>query len=57
MRTSKSRSLVATLALAAAIAVPFAMIGSAEAKSSKCTLVPVAGQPGTFIAVCSTHRP
>ncbi|HET9651297.1 MAG TPA: hypothetical protein VFP36_03870 [Usitatibacter sp.] len=57
MEKSKSRGLLAALMVAGVIAGQFAIIGNAEAKRAKCTSVPVAGHPGTFIAVCSTRRP
>ena len=53
---TKSRKIAAALA-ALMLVGQFAVMTTAEAKRSKCTLVPVAGKTATFIAVCTTHRP
>jgi len=54
---SKTRIAAATLAVIGVLAGQFAVVTSAEAKSSKCVAVAVPGQPGTFIVTCSTGRP
>lgn len=55
MKTSL-RAVTASLAVAAALAGAFVTAG-VQAKSAKCTAVPVPGQPGHYIVVCSNVRP
>ena len=57
MKSTKSRSLVAALFVAATLAGSFAVVGAAEAKRPQCYSVPVPGQPGTYIVICTTTRP
>lgn len=52
----KTRTLAATLAIAATLGSAF-LAFDAEAKRAKCGAIPVAGQPGVYIVVCSTARP
>jgi len=51
------RKAATALTLAAIIAAPFAAMGTAEAKSAKCTSTPVPGKVATFVVTCSTKRP
>lgn len=57
MTKTESRGLVAGLTIALIVAVQFAVVTSADAKSAKCTAHPVPGKSGTFIVTCSTKRP
>ena len=57
MNKTESRGLVAGLTIALIVAVQFAVVTSADAKSAKCSAQPVPGKPGTFIVTCSTKRP
>jgi hypothetical protein len=55
---SRIRTLsAATLAVAGLVALQFAVVMPAEAKSAKCSAVAVPGSPGTFVITCSTRRP
>jgi hypothetical protein len=50
------RSLAASLAVAATFCAAFVAPG-VQAKSAHCTAVPVPGQPGHYVVVCSRLRP
>lgn len=55
MKTSL-RAIAASLAVLAGLSGAF-VTASVQAKSAKCTAVPVPGQPGHYIVVCSSARP
>ena len=55
MKTS-IRTVAATLALIATVASLF-VAAPVQAKSAHCSAVPVPGQPGHYIVVCSRARP
>jgi hypothetical protein len=55
MKTS-IRTISATLAVIATVAGLF-VAAPVQAKSAHCSAVPVPGQPGHFIVVCSRVRP
>jgi hypothetical protein len=57
MQSTKSRSLLAALFVAGTLAGSLAVVGTAEAKRPQCYAVPVPGQPGTSIVICTTTRP
>ena len=50
------RTVAATLAIIATVA-GFFVATPVQAKSAKCSAVPVPGQPGHYIVVCSRARP
>jgi len=50
------RTLAASLAATAALCAAFIAPG-VQAKSAHCTAVPVPGQPGHYVVVCSRLRP
>ena len=50
------RTAAATLAIIATVA-GFFVATPVQAKSAKCSAVPVPGQPGHYIVVCSRARP
>ncbi len=51
-----TRTLFTTLAVIATLGS--ALIATpVQAKSPKCTAIPVPGQPGHYIVVCSSSRP
>lgn len=50
------RRIAASFAVIAALAGSLA-VTTAEAKRAQCSAIPVPGQPGHFIVVCSTTRP
>jgi hypothetical protein len=54
--TQSSRKLLATLAVLATVSSAF-FVSPVQAKSAKCSALPVAGQPGHYIVVCSRVRP
>ena len=55
MKTS-IRTAAATLAIIASVASLF-VAAPVQAKSAHCSAVPVPGQPGHYIVVCSRARP
>jgi hypothetical protein len=57
MLKSKVRTAAAALAILGVFAGQFAVVSSAEAKSSKCFATAVPGSPGTFVITCTTTRP
>jgi len=56
MKTNTRIAAIA-LSLIGIVAAQFALVTTAEAKSSKCVAVAVPGQPGTYVMTCSTGRP
>ena len=58
MKTKLSRRIVMILTAAACMATgQLAMMDAAFAKSAHCSAVPVPGQPGHFVVICSRVRP
>jgi hypothetical protein len=55
--TMKTRIAAITLSLLGVVGAQFAIVTPAEAKSAKCFVTPVPGQPGVFIGTCTTKRP
>ncbi len=54
--TQSTRKFFATLAVVATVSSAF-FVAPVQAKSAKCKAVPVAGQPGHYIMLCSRVRP
>lgn len=50
------KTLTAIIAIAATLGTALVSF-DAEARRPHCSAVPVAGQPGHYIVVCSTTRP
>lgn len=55
--TSLRRIMISLIAVTSLTVGQFAMMDVAMAKSAHCSAVPVPGQPGHYIVICSRARP